>query len=184
VQPNRVLWSATFAVALLVIQLAAIRLSPSALAVRVILPVTVALVPVALWPHRGRIGVWVIFVGLAANLSPILANGGLMPITSHTVTEAVGAERAAEYEVGTWIRGSKDVLVREGEGRLLPLGDSIIIRIGASGMAASPGDIVVWTGVLVLAAEASIAWQRRQRTVDERPAGVPSRADGSATTPT
>jgi hypothetical protein len=184
VPSNRVLWSATFAVALLVVQVAAIRLSPSALAVRIVLPATLALVPVALWPHRARIGVWVIFVGLAANLSTILSNGGLMPIEDGTVAQAIGAERAAEYEVGAWIRGSKDVLVPDGGGRLTALGDSIIIRAGSGGIAASPGDVVVWAGVLVLAGEASIAWQRRQRPLDERPAPSRARADGSATTPT
>lgn len=183
VQSNRVLLSAALAVGLLVIQVAAIRLSPSDLAVRILLPATVALVPFALWPHRARIGVWVIIVGLFANLAPILANGGLMPIERHTVAEAIGAERAAEYETGAWIRGSKDVLVQDGTGRLTALGDSIVIRAGGGGVAASPGDIVVWAGLLVLAGEFSLAWQRRQRPARER-VGVISRADGSATTPT
>jgi hypothetical protein len=127
----------------------------------------------------------VIFVGLSANLAAVVANGGLMPIEQRTVEAAVGTERAASYEPGTWIRGSKDVLVADGEGRLVALGDSIIIRAGGGSIAASPGDIVVWAGLLVLAGEASIAWQRRHgRRVDERPVPVRSRAEGSATTPT
>jgi hypothetical protein len=173
------------AVALLALQVAAIQFSPSELAVRIALPTTIAFVPLALWPHRRLLGVWVIFVGLIANLAAVVANGGLMPIEQRTVEAAVGAERAASYEPGAWIRGSKDVLVADGDGRLIALGDSIIIRAGGGGIAASPGDVVVWAGLLVLAGEASLAWQRRQRSrLDERPGRVISRAEGSATTPT
>lgn len=180
---NRVLPSAMLALVLFAVQATVIRFAPSEMAVRIVLPLTVALVPVALWPHRGRVGVWIIFVGLLANLSAIVANGGLMPIEQSTVVEAIGVERAAEYEVGAWMQGSKDVLVLDGQGRLTALGDSIVIRAGSSGAAASPGDIVVFAGVLVLAGEFSLAWHRRQRPADARVGSV-TRADGSATTPT
>jgi hypothetical protein len=168
---------------LFAVQAAAIRFAPSELAVRAILPITIALVPVALWPHRGRLGVWIIFVGLLANLAAVVANGGLMPIERHTIVDAIGTERAAEYEPGAWIRGSKDILVHEGQGRLTALGDSIVIRFGGGGAAASPGDIVVFAGLLVLAGEFSLAWHRRERPADARVGSV-TRADGSATTST
>lgn len=155
--------SAAFALILLMLQIAVIRWSPSELPVRIVLPLTIGLVPLALWPHRHRIGVWVMFVGMLTNFVVILANGGLMPITRSTVTDAIGAERAASYEAGAWISGTKDVLVASGDGHAVALGDSIIVRIGDDGFAASPGDVVVWTGLVVLAAEASIAWQRRPR---------------------
>jgi hypothetical protein len=183
VYSHRLALSASFAVALMAVQLAAVRLSPSDAPLRVVLPLTIALVPVALWTYRAHLGVWVIFVGLAANLAAIVANGGLMPIEQRTVVEAVGEERAAAYAPGAWIEGSKDVLVAPGEGRLVALGDSIVIGAGGGGIAASPGDIVVWAGLLVLAGEASIAWQRRQSGRGEG-AGLPvPRAEGSATTP-
>jgi hypothetical protein len=108
-----------------------------------------------------------------------------MPIEQSTVIDAVGVERAAQYDEGSWIPGSKDVLLGPGEGRLVALGDSIVIRAGGGGMAASPGDFVVWAGLLVLAGEASLAWQRRDRPVRRsetaREAILP-RAEGSATT--
>ncbi len=155
--------SATFALTLLAVQFAALRFAPSEILVRVILPATIIAVPLALWVYRDRIGVWVMYVGLAANLAPILANGGLMPIHYDTVVSAIGEERAARYTPGEWVAGSKDVLVAEDEGRLMELGDQIIIRTASGGMVASPGDVVVWCGLLILTAEASIAWQRRQR---------------------
>ncbi len=161
---NKHAFSASLALSLLALQIAVIRWSPSALPVRVVLPLTIALVPLALWPHRRRIGVWVMFVGMLTNLVVILANGGLMPITRATVVDAIGTDRAAQYESGAWISGTKDVLVASGDGHAVALGDSIIVRLGKDGFAASPGDVVVWAGLLVLAAEASIAWQRRPRT--------------------
>jgi hypothetical protein len=149
-----------FAIGLLLAQMLVLRAGGSEAAARLILPFTVGLVPLALWPHRRYLGVWVLYVGLAANLLPIVANGGLMPIERSTVVDAVGAERAEEYAIGQWIRGSKDVLV-EDNGRLLALGDQIIIRVGDAGMAASPGDVVVGAGILIIALEASLAWNRR-----------------------
>jgi hypothetical protein len=163
------------------VQFAAIELATDDAILRVVLPATIALAPFALWAHRRLVGVWVIFVGLAANLAAIVANGGLMPIEHATVVEAVGIERAAEFEQGSWIPGSKDVLLAPGEGRLVSLGDSIVVRAGGRGIAASPGDFVVWAGLLVLAGEASLAWQRRERPARGREVILP-RAEGSATT--
>jgi len=174
-------FSASLAFGLLALQFAVIRWSPGELPVRIVLPLTIALVPVALWPHRGRAGVWVMFVGMLANLIVIVANGGLMPITRATVVDAVGAENAVQYQAGDWIPGSKDVLVESGDGHAVALGDSIIVRIGNGGFAASPGDIVIWAGLVVLAAEASIAWQRRPHTNESAPAEEPSESLRTAT---
>ncbi len=160
---SRGAYSACFAIGLATVQLLALRLSPSPIAVRVILPLTIAAAPIALWPHRRHIGTWIMIVGLLANLGVILANGGLMPIEEPTVAAALGIERASSYHPGEWIAGSKDVLVRPGSGRAIALGDSITIGSARRGVVASPGDIVVWEGLLVFAAEASIAWQRRRR---------------------
>jgi hypothetical protein len=185
---NRRIWSATLALALVAVQVAALRVVPWEAAVRVLLPATIAAAPLALWTYRRHLGTWMIFVGLAANLTAILANGGLMPIEHSTVVEAIGPDQAAQYEIGDWISGSKDVLVATGDGRLQPLGDSIVIRLGRGGLVASPGDLVVWAGMLMLAAEASVAWQRRGRAgqrdaLEMPPSEQPApRAEGGATT--
>ncbi len=154
--------SATFAVLLMLGQFAAIRFAPDALIVRIVLPATIAAVPVALWRYRRFAGIWVMFIGLTANLTVIVANGGLMPIGSGTVVAAIGAERASTYQPGEWIRGSKDVLVAPREGWATALGDDITIRAGGRGIVASAGDLVVWAGMLILAAEASLAWHQRR----------------------
>jgi hypothetical protein len=164
------------------LQFAVVSAAPGELAVRIVLPATIALVPLALWPLRRHVGVWVMFVGLSANLAVIVANGGLMPVERATVIEAIGEQRAAAYDTGAWIAGSKDVLVRDGGGRATSLGDSIIVRTGNHGFAASPGDVVVWCGLALLIAEASWRWQRGlSRRAHELPAAA--RAQGGASTP-
>ncbi len=185
-----VTWSALAALGLIAAQFGAIRLAPSEIIVRVVLPATIAAVPAALWPLRRRAGVWIMFVGLAANLAAILANGGLMPIEQRTVVEAVGEARAAPYAPGAWIRGSKDVLVAPGGGRLVWLGDQIVVGTVHGGFVASPGDIVVWAGMLVLAGEVSWTWQRRRAHVPDAhdaaheatPAASSEGAEGGALT--
>ncbi len=185
---QRAAWSAGVALALVLRQFAVIRTSAYGLEVRIVVPMTMAAVPVALSPFRHRIGIWVMFVGMAANLAAILANGGLMPIDRSTLVEAVGETTAAQYETGHWVHGSKDVLVGPQRGRLVALGDSIIIRAGRAGIVASPGDLVVWAGLVVLAAEASISMQRGRRRMlsvaahDNAPA--PAGAEGGAATRT
>jgi hypothetical protein len=174
--------SATFAIALLGLQLATIRHAPGDIWVRIVLPATIAGVPLALWHYRTNVGVWVLFVGLGANLAAILANGGLMPIEQASVAEAVGAERAAGYEQGEWIAGSKDVLLAPGAGRLTELGDQIVVRLRGGGMVVSPGDVVVWCGLLILVTEASISWQRRTRREGHKPAAAAKAAEGGAAT--
>lgn len=172
---SRLILSTTFVTALVCVQFAAIRFASEDWIVRGALPATIGLAPLALWPYRNRLGTWVMLVGLAANLAVILANGGLMPIERRTVEDAIGVERASHYVTGDWIPGSKDVLVEDGHGRAVALGDSIIVRTAWGGFAASPGDIVVWAGVALLAAEAAWAWQRQKRVSR---AGSTDAADG------
>ena len=185
IRHNATLLSACSALVLVAVQGATLRLSTSEALIRIVLPATIAVAPLTLWVFRRHLGIWVIYVGLAANLAVILANGGLMPITRATVVDAIGAERAAEYEVGEWITGSKDVLVDDGSGRATALGDVIIVRVGDGGFAASPGDIVVFAGLMLLVAELSWGWQRGARA-ERRIRGKessPPRAEGSAPTP-
>src|SRR5437899_6630793 len=116
--PRSAVFSALAAAALVALQFGVIRAAPWELAVRIVVPATIAGVPVALWPHRRHVGAWVLFVGLAANLAVIVANGGLMPIDRETVAFAAGQGEAARYREGRWIPGSKDVLVAGDHGRL------------------------------------------------------------------
>lgn len=164
---------------MMVVQITVIRIATDDAIVRFVLPATIALAPLALWSYRRFVGVWVMYVGLSANLAAILANGGLMPIEHRTVVAAVGAEQAAQYRTGEWLRGSKDVLVAPGQGRLVPLGDGILVRAGSRGFAASPGDLVIWTGLALAGAQASVEWHRKNRGVRAQ-SHAPATAEGGA----
>jgi hypothetical protein len=82
---------------------------------------------------------------------------------------AIGADRAAAYTPGEWIPGSKDVLLAGGDGHLLPLGDTIVVRVGGRGIAASAGDAVIVAGMILLAGEAGMRWATQSR---RKPAGL------------
>ncbi|MEX2245296.1 MAG: DUF5317 family protein [Dehalococcoidia bacterium] len=150
--------SAALALGLVAIQVVTITFAPWELVVRAVLPLTIAGVPLALWPHRRHLGIWVMFVGLGANILAMVANGGLMPIERATIVQAAGEEKAARYDAGSWIAHSKDVLVKPGQGVLVPLGDSLVVPIGSNGFVASPGDAVVAAGLLLLLGEAAYGW--------------------------
>ncbi|MDP9237038.1 MAG: DUF5317 family protein [Chloroflexota bacterium] len=183
---RRELYGPLLALALVAVQFTAIHFAPSALLVRIVLPATIAAVPVVLWPFRQHLGIWIMFVGLLANLAAVLANGGFMPIDRATVAAAVGDERAAAYVPGQWLSGSKDALIADGGGHAVALGDSLVVHIGRGGFVASAGDLVVGFGLVVLAAEASIAFQRGSLRSRETAAGArvasKTEAEGGAVT--
>lgn len=56
-------------------------------------------------------GMPVLAIGLSLNLIAILANGGLMPISTHTVARLVPASTLANLEVGSRVGVSKDILL-------------------------------------------------------------------------
>src|SRR5581483_5743535 len=182
-RPPRLL-GAWGALGLFALQFVTIALAPDEWTVRVVVPATIALAALALWPYRRWLGVWMMYVGLTANLAVILANGGLMPIERATVVRALGEERAAKYEIGRWIPGSKDVLVADGGGRATALGDSITVPLGAKHLAASPGDLVIWAGLAVLGAEAAVEWRlrRRPQVAPGQRGRAPEAAPGGAAT--
>jgi len=105
-----------------------------------------------------------------------------MPIELSSAEAALGPDRAAEYTVRGWIPHSKDVLVPDGGGRLIVLGDSIVIGGGGRGLVASPGDVVIFAGLLVIALEGSIGWQRRRHSPLEPASSAHGEAWGGAAT--
>ncbi|MDP2671278.1 MAG: DUF5317 family protein [bacterium] len=153
--------SAVAALLLLVVQFAAIRLADTDLTVRILVPLTIACAPIVLWIYRDRLGVVVMFVGLATNLSVILANGGLMPVERPVLARAINSDYALNYEAGAWAPQTKNVVVEEGEGNLTALRDQIVIKLIRGGVIASPGDIVVLSGLLLLVTEE--VWRGKKR---------------------
>lgn len=133
--------------------------------VRIVLPATLLLCSCVLWVNRRYLASWCISVGLVANLLVVVCNGGLMPIERTTLISAVGQEQADQHSVGYWLPGSRNVLVADGKGNFLFLGDQIIITLpfGELGFVVSPGDIVVLSGFAIFWLEFSYHLVRKQR---------------------
>jgi hypothetical protein len=129
-------------------------LAPTALALQVVI-VTIApggnetvhalihiatylIVAVFLWANRNVSGAWIIGVGTLANITAILANGGLMPA-------AKTAQRLAGLTEGTGFHNSA-LLPHP---HLLWLGDIIPVP-GPLPNVLSIGDCIIFAGLLVL----------------------------------
>ena len=115
------------AAAMLVLQQLAIRvLAPhgaSAGLRRTIFVVTTAILLAVLWPFRRYAGAWLIGLGIVCNLLPIVAHGGLMPISYDVARDSGVFENLSEADIGHQFRGSKDIILRRNEIHFYPLAD-------------------------------------------------------------
>jgi hypothetical protein len=105
------------------------------------------------WVNRRSRLMRLLALGLVLNLAPMLANGGLMPVTPENAIRAGFAEEIARLEAGDAVPRSKDVLKAEDDTILAPLTDVIVLPRWFPGRAvASAGDAVVATAVLLAVA--------------------------------
>lgn len=113
-----------------------------------------------------RIGMVIIGIGLLLNFLPIVANGGLMPVTPETLARGDFPE---DVRPGDWVPGSKDVLLEEEDVRLWALGDRFVVDGLGGTIAYSPGDIFIAVGVVVLLGELLLPRIRRAEPNGEPP---------------
>jgi hypothetical protein len=128
-----------------------------------------ALAPV--WANRERWGVRIVGLGIALNLIAILANGGLMPV-SPQARELTGKQAVAPVnDVGQMVPKSKGVLLTPEQTNLYLLTDVIALGPPIS-KAISPGDVLIYGGVVFLGAEMLVVqWMNARRTVQPSPEG-------------
>ena len=94
------------------------------------------------WYNRAIIGLPIVWVGGAAKLLVISLNDGYMPLYQPTLTWI-----DLDIPVGTALEGTK-VVVSEG-GLLWFLGDWIPVATPFGYTIISPGDIILWAGLLI-----------------------------------
>jgi hypothetical protein len=120
------------------------------------------------WKNRGQAGVWLLGLGLALNLTVIIANGGLMPTFPEVVTGlAPGAS-------GTWVVGerlwlSKDIVLPASVTWFPWLADRFLLPGWFPWRAAfSLGDVFIAGGAFALLWSMSGHKQVSQSSVGER----------------
>jgi hypothetical protein len=107
---------------------------------------------------RCLLGAWLVAAGIALNLAPIIAHGGLMPIAWETVRDSGYFPTITVEQVGGELPGSKDILLLRDDIRFAALSDRYALDAPlTSPHIYSPGDFVLFAG-LVLGVIEIIAW--------------------------
>jgi len=85
--------------------------------------------------------------GVLLNFLPIIANGGLMPITPETLQKT--GDVPEDARLGEWVRGTKDVLLERDEVHLHFFSDRLTSDLSPA-RAFSIGDLVLISGAIFL----------------------------------
>ncbi|HUF52290.1 MAG TPA: DUF5317 family protein [Dehalococcoidia bacterium] len=92
----------------------------------------------------------VLGLGALLNFLPIVANGGLMPITPETLLKT--GDIPEDARVGEWVEGTKDVLKEREDVHLYFLSDRLTSDLSPF-RAFSIGDLIILAGAVILAAD-------------------------------
>jgi hypothetical protein len=95
-----------------------------------VLPLSLGILVLFVWCNRRLQGFWLLGVGLLLNLTVIVANGGLMPVSPSTLATIYGTELDAiqmEQDVANRAFGSKSVVLPVEETRLEWLADRFTV---------------------------------------------------------
>jgi hypothetical protein len=95
-------------------------------------------------------GFWLLSLGLTLNLTVIVFNGGLMPISRETVSTIFPDMQAGAMVIGERLGTGKDILLAVDQTRLWALSDRFLVPYGPGYYVAfSPGDAMVAIGIIV-----------------------------------
>lgn len=120
----------------------------------IFLVTTLGLVAMALHFRRFA-GAWLVAAGILLNLPPILAHGGLMPVSYDTVAASGLLPGLEPDDMGQQITGSKDIILKQDDIHFPLLADQHIVSIPGYGPNIySIGDFVLFAGVAVAIGEA------------------------------
>jgi hypothetical protein len=104
-----------------------------------------ALLLVFAWSNRNQPGFWALGIGLALNLSVIVLNGGLMPVSPDVVAQLVPDTSTDAWQVGE--RVGWNVVLPKTSTRLWWLSDHLLLPAWfPSRKALSTGDVLIAVG--------------------------------------
>lgn len=96
-------------------------------------------------------GLVILGLGLCLNFLPIVANGGLMPITPETLART--GDPPEDTAIGDWVSGTKDVLKEREDVHIYLLSDRLVVDGQEIVRAFSIGDIIILIGALATVGE-------------------------------
>jgi hypothetical protein len=103
------------------------------------------------WLNRRLSGTWLLALGLTLNLVVIAANGGLMPLSPHTLSRLAPPEVVDSIPLGSRVGNSKDILLMPADTHFEWLSDRFLLPEGSPYQAAfSLGDVVIALGAFWL----------------------------------
>jgi hypothetical protein len=160
------LWIAPIAFVLQLLVVYGVEPFSSQLAIPLIVGSHAALLAIALRNVRAA-GMVIAALGLAMNLTVIVANGGLMPIAPETIRMA-GREawKVGDGSPGTRVAHSKDIVIAREDTWLEPLSDRYWTGLpGRLSVIFSVGDVVLLVGVFTLIVRTMTATSFHSRVV-------------------
>jgi hypothetical protein len=111
-----------------------------------------------------RPGIAIIGIGVLLNLLPILANGGLMPVTAENLARAGQTEHIEGKQEGDAIPYSKNVLKAKDDTHFYELSDRIVWDNSLAFRVFSAGDVVIGAGLIVTLGDLLLPRVRRGNT--------------------
>jgi hypothetical protein len=103
----------------------------------------------------------VLGIGVFLNFLPIIANGGLMPITPETLLKT--GDIPEDARIGEWVEGTKDILKERDDVHLYFLSDRLTSDLSPF-RAFSIGDLIILGGAIFLTGELLLPRLKRVST--------------------
>ncbi len=117
---------------------------------RFVFPSSLVLLLVFVLLNRRYAGLLIASVGILLNLLPVVANGGLMPVSPANLEKAGYGDDLADLDPGDPVPRTKNVLLDEDETRLQLLSDRLVWRALGPFPLFSIGDVVIAGAFVVI----------------------------------